>query len=141
MSAPTELSVQHDIQEWLQQNWDPSLSLVAWRERLVSAGWMVPSWTQRWFGRGLPTWANRIVADEIRAIGAVGAPLGAGMSLATPTLFEHGSEQLNEQLIRKTLTGEYTWCQLFSEPGAGSDLASLSTSAVRDGDEWIVNGQ
>jgi len=141
MSTSTEASVQLEVREWLDKNWDPSLSLVEWRDRLVSAGWMVPTLSTRWFGRGLPAWANRIVADELRAIGAVGAPLGAGMSLATPTLFEHGSEQLNEQLIRKTLTGEYTWCQLFSEPGAGSDLASLATSAVRDGDEWIVNGQ
>jgi alkylation response protein AidB-like acyl-CoA dehydrogenase len=63
------------------------------------------------------------------------------MSLAAPTLLEHASDQLNRDLIRPTITGAITWCQLFSEPGAGSDLASLSTTATLDGDEWVLNGQ
>lgn len=122
-------------------NWDPSLSLQAWRELLVDAGWVVPSWSRQCFGRDLPGWADQIVADEIRLIGAVGQPLGSGMSLAAPTIVEHGSDELRQLILRPTLTGEKTWCQLFSEPGAGSDLARLSTSAVLDGDEWVINGQ
>jgi len=122
-------------------NWDPSLSLQAWRELLVDAGWVVPSWSRQCFGRDLPGWADQIVADEIRLIGAVGQPLGSGMSLAAPTIVEHGSDELRQLILRPTLTGEKTWCQLFSEPGAGSDLAGLSTSAVLDGDEWVINGQ
>jgi len=129
------------VRSWLAENWDDELPLVTWRERLVASGWAVPSWPVEWFGRGLPAAADKLVADEIRAAGAVGAPLGAGMSLAAPTIMTHGSDDLRHRVLRPTLTGAVTWTQLFSEPGAGSDLAGLSTTAVRDGDDWIVNGQ
>ena len=141
MNTPSREAVEKDIRQWLMSNWDPSLSLQAWRELLVDAGWAVPSWSRQCFGRDLPGWADQIVADEIRLIGAVGQPLGSGMSLAAPTIVEHGSDELRHLILRPTLTGEKTWCQLFSEPGAGSDLAGLSTSAVLDGDEWVINGQ
>ena len=141
MSTPSREAVEKEIRHWLTSNWDPSLSLQAWRELLVDAGWAVPSWSRQCFGRDLPAWADQVVADEIRSIGAVGQPLGSGMSLAAPTIVEHGSDELRQLILRPTLTGEKTWCQLFSEPGAGSDLAGLSTSAVLDGDEWVINGQ
>jgi alkylation response protein AidB-like acyl-CoA dehydrogenase len=141
MSGVTRETVQQEVRDWLQDNWDPQLSLQAWRERLVDAGWAVPSWSRKWFGRDLPAWADQVVAEELRLIGAVGNPLGSGMSLAAPTIVEHGSDELKRLILRQTLTGEKTWCQLFSEPGAGSDLASLSASAVLDGDEWVINGQ
>jgi len=141
VNTPSREAVEKDIRQWLMSNWDPSLSLQAWRELLVDAGWVVPSWSRQCFGRDLPGWADQIVADEIRLIGAVGQPLGSGMSLAAPTIVEHGSDELRQLILRPTLTGEKTWCQLFSEPGAGSDLAGLSTSAVLDGDEWVINGQ
>ena len=133
--------VAREVAEWLEANWDDRLPLTEWRALLVDSGWAVPSWPARWFGRDLPAWADQVVADELRRIGAVGNPLGSGMTLAAPTLVEHGSDGLNDRFIRRTLTGEYTWCQLFSEPGAGSDLASLSAHAELDGDEWVVNGQ
>jgi alkylation response protein AidB-like acyl-CoA dehydrogenase len=139
--APTETSVRSEVRAWLDREWDPHLGLVAWRERLVDGGWAVPSWPTRWFGRGLPAWADRIVADELRATGAVGTPLGSGMTLAAPTMLQHGSEELLQRVLRPTLTGALHWCQLFSEPGAGSDLAGLTATAVLDGDEWVVNGQ
>ena len=141
MNTPSREAVEKDIRQWLMSNWDPTLSLQAWRELLVDAGWAVPSWSRQCFGRDLPAWADQIVADEIRSIGAVGQPLGSGMSLAAPTIVEHGSDELRQLILRPTLTGEKTWCQLFSEPGAGSDLAGLSASAVLDGDEWVINGQ
>ena len=141
MNTPHREAVEKEIRQWLISNWDPTLSLQAWRELLVDAGWAVPSWSRQCFGRDLPAWADQIVADEIRLIGAVGQPLGSGMSLAAPTIVEHGSDELRQLILRPTLTGEKTWCQLFSEPGAGSDLAGLSTSAVLDGDEWVINGQ
>ncbi|MSO60381.1 MAG: acyl-CoA dehydrogenase [Ilumatobacteraceae bacterium] len=140
-SSPTEQSVRAAVASWISATWDPNMGLLAWREEFVSSGWAVPSWPEQWHGRGLPAWADAVVADALRTAGAVGQPLGGGMSLAAPTLLEHGSDELRTKLLRKTLTGELTWCQLFSEPSAGSDLASLTTTAVQDGDEWIVNGQ
>ena len=136
-----ESEVRDAVRAWLAEAWDPDVGLVAWRERLVEAGWGVPSWPSAWHGRDLPSWADRVVADELRAAGAVGMPLGAGMTLAAPTLLQHGSDELRGRLLRPSLTGALHWCQLFSEPGAGSDLAGLTTTAVRDGDEWVVNGQ
>jgi alkylation response protein AidB-like acyl-CoA dehydrogenase len=138
---PTADAVRAEVRAFLAEQWDPEAALLDWRARLVDAGWAVPSWPVQRLGRGLPAWADPLVADELRAGGAVGLPLGSGTSLAAPTLLEHGSDELLDRLLRPTLTGELTWCQLFSEPGAGSDLAGLTTTAVRDGDEWVLNGQ
>jgi alkylation response protein AidB-like acyl-CoA dehydrogenase len=81
------------------------------------------------------------VTGELAAAGVPGPPDGIGTTLAAPVILEHGTDDLKRRLIRPTVTGEVTWCQLFSEPGAGSDLAGLATRAERDGDEWVVTGQ
>ncbi|MEJ7800419.1 MAG: acyl-CoA dehydrogenase family protein [Ilumatobacter sp.] len=138
---PTEADVVEQVLDWFHGAWDPDLALLDWRDRLVESGWAVPSWSPDWYGRGLPVWAERVAHGAIRGAGGVAAPVGVGMMLAAPTIDEHASDELKRQLLRPTLTGEYVWCQLFSEPGAGSDLAGLKTTAVRDGDTWIVNGQ
>ena len=88
-----------------------------------------------------PAWADRVAHRAIRQAGGVATPLGGGMSLAAPTIYDHASDELKSKYLRQTLTGELTWCQLFSEPGAGSDLAGLRCTASRDGDEWVINGQ
>jgi alkylation response protein AidB-like acyl-CoA dehydrogenase len=129
------------VRSWLADNWDPTLALIDWRRRLAHSRWAAPSWPVEWQGMGLASWADDIVASEIVAAGAVGVPLGAGMGLAAPTILAHGSDRVKSLLLGRILTGEDGWCQLFSEPGNGSDLAGLTTSAVRDGDEWVVNGQ
>ena len=136
-----EHDLRREVRRWLAAGWDPELSLVAWRRRLMDAGWIVPSWPAEWFGRGLPTWADAVVHDELAAVGAPGAPLGGGMTLAAPTLLAHATAELKASLLPSTLTGEVTWTQLFSEPGNGSDLAGLTTRADRNGDEWVINGQ
>jgi len=133
--------IRAELTEWVQQHWSPDIALREWREQLLRAGWAVPSWPQRWHGRGLPAWADDLVASELISLGAVGVPVGSGTWLAAPTILAHGSDELRDRLLAPILTGEQTWCQLFSEPGAGSDLAGLSTSAVLDGDSWVINGQ
>lgn len=137
----SERSVERDVQAWFRSAWDPDLSLRAWRGLLVDSGWAVPSWSEQWFGKGLPAWAERVAHTAIRRAGGVAMPLGAGVGLAAPTIYDHASDHLKDRYLRPTLTGALTWCQLFSEPGAGSDLAGLQATAVRDGDQWVVNGQ
>jgi alkylation response protein AidB-like acyl-CoA dehydrogenase len=93
------------------------------------------------FGRGLPAPLASVVGEEFELAGAVGVAAGAGMNLAAPTLLAMGSPDLQRLHLPAIATGRNAWCQLFSEPGNGSDLAGLTTKAVRDGDEWVVNGQ
>jgi alkylation response protein AidB-like acyl-CoA dehydrogenase len=133
--------IHSELNVWLRGNWDPDLSLVEWRRRLVDARWASPSWPDRWGGRGWPDWTKQAVAATIHEHGAVGIPSGVGAGLAAPTILAHGPDHIRARFLRSIITGEESWCQLFSEPGAGSDLAGLTTSAVLDGDEWIVNGQ
>ncbi|HXW38847.1 MAG TPA: acyl-CoA dehydrogenase family protein, partial [Acidimicrobiales bacterium] len=139
--APDLDDIRLEVSGWIRENWDPELSLVEWRSRLADSGWACPSWPPEWCGRGFPAASVDVVTREIAAAGAVGVPEGVGMHLAAPTILEHGSQSVKEWFIRKTVTGEFTWCQLFSEPGAGSDLAGLTTRADRDGEQWIVTGQ
>lgn len=115
--------------------------MVDWRRRLVDARWAAPAWPERWGGRGWPDWTEAVVAAALATAGAVGLPSGVGTGLAAPTILAHGPDSMRDRFLRPILTGEESWCQLFSEPGAGSDLAGLTTTAVLDGDEWIVNGQ
>jgi alkylation response protein AidB-like acyl-CoA dehydrogenase len=133
--------IRAELGGWTRQHWDPGMALRDWRELLLRAGWAAPSWPRRWHGRGLPAWADELVGSELIRLGAVGVPVGSGTWLAAPTILAHGPDELRDRLLAPTLTGEQTWCQLFSEPGAGSDLGGLSTSAVLDGDSWVVNGQ
>jgi len=140
-NALTEDDVAAQVLDWFNDAWDPDLSLIEWRALLVDSGWAVPSWSSDWLGRDLPAWADRVAHHTIRRAGGVSVPLGGGMGLAAPTMYDHGSDELKHKFLRPTLTGELAWCQLFSEPVAGSDLAGLKTTAEQDGDEWIVNGQ
>jgi alkylation response protein AidB-like acyl-CoA dehydrogenase len=133
--------VRAQVAAWLAGAWDPELSLREWRIRLADSGWGCPTWPREWCGRGLPAAAASVVAEEFTRAGAVGPPGGVGVSLAGPTILEHGSDELKQRFIRPTVTGEIGWCQLFSEPGAGSDIAGLTTTARPDGDGWVVSGQ
>ncbi|MEM7408756.1 MAG: acyl-CoA dehydrogenase family protein [Myxococcota bacterium] len=137
----TEASVRAEVRAWLEAHWDPELSLRDWRERLADSGWGCPTWPEAWYGRGLPLAMESVVRQEFRRAGAVGIASGGGSGLAAPTILEHGSDELKRALLRPIITGEHAWCQLFSEPGSGSDLAGLTTRADRDGDEFVISGQ
>ena len=130
-----------ELKRWLETNWDPDLGLLEWRTRLVDAGWACPTWPTEWGGRGLPVALAETITQTLADFGVPGPPESVGMHLAVPTLLEHGSDDLKSRFLRPTATGEIVWCQLFSEPGAGSDLAGLTTRAELDGDEWVVSGQ
>jgi len=134
-------SVRTEIKSWLAEAWDPELTVGEWWERLADSGWAVPTWPKEWLGRDLPRELAGIVTEELRAAGAAGPPAGLGMLLAGPTILTHGTDEQKARYLRPIVAGQEGWCQLFSEPGAGSDLASLQTKAERDGDEWVVNGQ
>ncbi len=131
-----------ELRAWIAANWDPGLSLARWRELLADAGWACPAWPRGWCGRGLPPSAAAAVTAGLAEAGVPGPPEGVGVVLAAPVILEYAGEELKQWLIRATVTGELTWCQLFSEPGAGSDLAGLATRAEPDGDGgWLVTGQ
>jgi len=131
-----------ELRDWIGANWDPELSLAAWRQRLADSGWACPEWPRDCCGRGLPAAVAAQVAAALTAARIPGPPEGVGVILAAPVIIERGSEDLRGRLVRPTVTAEIMWCQLFSEPGAGSDLAGLSTRAEPDGaGGWLVTGQ
>jgi alkylation response protein AidB-like acyl-CoA dehydrogenase len=130
-----------ELRSWLDDNWDPDLTVAQWWERLGVAGWAAPTLPTNAYGRGVPRSDGVRIAQEITAYGAVGAPGGLGLMLAAPTIATHGTQEQIDRYVRAIVTGQEAWCQLFSEPGAGSDLAGLTSRAIREGDEWIVNGQ
>jgi alkylation response protein AidB-like acyl-CoA dehydrogenase len=130
-----------ELQSFLESEWDPDLTVAEWWEKLGTEGWSAPAWPEAHYGRGLSAADAGRVARAIADFGALGAPGGLGLLLAGPTIVTHGSDEQKKVWLRDIVTGQKGWCQLFSEPGAGSDLAGLNSKAVRDGEEWIVNGQ
>jgi alkylation response protein AidB-like acyl-CoA dehydrogenase len=142
MAAPTStIDLTDELTAWLESNWDPDLTVAEWWERLGLAGWSAPSLPENAYGRGLSRNDAVQVQQRIAEFGALGAPAGLGLLLAAPTIATHGSQEQIDLYVRGIVTGQRAWCQLFSEPGAGSDLAGLTARAMKDGDEWIVSGQ
>jgi alkylation response protein AidB-like acyl-CoA dehydrogenase len=130
-----------ELRAWLEANWDPDLTVRDWWQRLGDAGWSAPSLPTNAYGRSLSRNDAVRVQQELGDHGALGAPAGLGLMLAAPTIATHGTQEQIDLYVHDIVTGKKAWCQLFSEPGAGSDLAGLTTRALLDGDEWIVNGQ
>ena len=113
----------------------------AWHRALYEAGFVGMGWPREYGGRGARPMEQAIVAEEMARANVPGTINGLGIGIVGPTLIAHGTEAQKQRYVKKILTAEELWCQLYSEPDAGSDLASLKTSAVRDGDEYVVNGQ
>ena len=137
----SESEIIEELDQWLNENWDPEITVEEWWNRLGLSGWGAPMWPEEWFGKGLQRAESVAVQNRIAEFGALGAPGGLGLLLAGPTIIDHGTDEQKDTLVRDIITGQKAWCQLFSEPGAGSDVAGLSSRAVKDGDEWIINGQ
>jgi alkylation response protein AidB-like acyl-CoA dehydrogenase len=126
---------------WAHEHWDPELTVADWWRRLADAGYAAPMLPDELGGRGYTRDLALAVSAGLAEVGVVGPPTGLGLMLAAPTIAAHGDDEQKRTLIPRILDGTDAWCQLFSEPGAGSDLAGLQTRAVRDGDEFVVSGQ
>ena len=137
---PTEETIRAEVGAWLDENWDPELTLGEWWRRVADARYGMPGLPEPW-GRDYDRQSVRAVRAVFRERRVLGPPGGVGNSLTLPTVLAHGTPEQIERYVPGILDGSEGWCQLFSEPGAGSDLAGLQTRAERDGDEWIVNGQ
>jgi alkylation response protein AidB-like acyl-CoA dehydrogenase len=112
-----------------------------WNRELADARYAAIAWPPEWGGRGADLMDQVVFAEEMHRAGAPGTLNPLGLSNIAPAIIEHGTDEQRETLLPRMLRGDDIWCQGFSEPNAGSDLASLTTSAVRDGDHWVVNGQ
>ncbi|MFN3238050.1 MAG: acyl-CoA dehydrogenase family protein [Pseudomonadales bacterium] len=112
-----------------------------WMERMGEKGWIVPTWPTEYGGGGLDAAHARVLQEEMSRINARPAHVGMGISMIGPALLEYGNEEQKAQHLPKIAKGEIWWCQGYSEPNSGSDLASLQTKAVVDGDDYIINGQ
>ena len=141
MSEINEASVRAEVRVWLEANWNPDYGLVEWRNKLVDSGWGAPTWPKRWYGRDLPQAMVPVIEEEFKRIGAVGVARVGIRVLAAATILTHGTDAQKERFLRTSMTGEEAWCQLFSEPGSGSDAAGAVTRADRKGDHWVINGQ
>ncbi len=121
---------------------DPAARQAAidWHAALAERDWVAPHWPAEYGGGGLSPMEQFIFNQELAESGAPGVG-GSGVNMLGPTLIVHGSDEQKEQYLPPILNGEVTWAQGYSEPGSGSDLASLTTRAVRDGDDFIINGQ
>jgi alkylation response protein AidB-like acyl-CoA dehydrogenase len=144
-----------EIRTWLVENlpagWfdegfelDPAAKLefqTAWTRKLFEGGWICATWPKEYGGKGLSTMDAVVLNEEFAR---AGAPMRAdffGDTLVGPTILQWGTEEQKQDFLPKILSGQIAWCQGFSEPDAGSDLAGLKTKAVLDGDEWVINGQ
>jgi alkylation response protein AidB-like acyl-CoA dehydrogenase len=130
-----------EVNAWLRDNWDPDLTVEQWWRIVAAAGWTAPQFPVEYGGKGLPLSAVRTVHSAFAKFGALRPAGGLGLLMAAPTIYTCGTPEQIEQHLWRILEGSVGWCQLFSEPGAGSDLAGLTTRAERDGDRWIINGQ
>ncbi len=139
-----------EVRAWLEANFPSELRFpsrrlgyhqaTAWHRTLNARGWAAPGWPQQYGGMGLSAYRQVIFAEEMDRVGAFIIP-NFGITMLGPLLLRYGTETQRTEYLPRILSGEHLWCQGYSEPGAGSDLASLRTSAELDGDDYVVNGQ
>ncbi|HYI45092.1 MAG TPA: acyl-CoA dehydrogenase family protein [Actinomycetota bacterium] len=151
--SPEHTAIRAEASAWLEEHfprWKAEAGdvdgraieeLRAWQRILAESAWGAPAWPVEYGGRGFGVVESAIWQEEKAKVGA-NIPFNVpGFGMAGPTIISHGTDDQKERFLPSLLAGEHIWCQLFSEPGAGSDLASLSTRAVQEDDEWVVTGQ
>ncbi len=158
--TPEEAAFRQEVRSWLQANGtlrtaddeapdplgekiddDGIKAAKEWQKKKADAGWACITWPKEYGGRGASAIQSVIWNQEESKIATPPAIFGIGTGMCGPTVMTHGTPEQKERWIPKLLSGEEVWCQLFSEPSAGSDLAGLRSTAVRDGDDWLINGQ
>lgn len=154
--SPQEEAFRQEIRSWLTANMPPSYTgdafeersaderfdlQLAWQQQLHTGNWVGIHWPKEYGGRGSTILEQVIYSEELARVHAPGIANMLGVMLVGPTLIHWGTEEQKKRFIPKILSAEEIWCQGYSEPGAGSDLASLQTRAVEDGDFFVINGQ
>ncbi|WP_006242764.1 acyl-CoA dehydrogenase family protein [Mycolicibacterium tusciae] len=149
-ALPTPDELRAEVRDWLRDNWTPlpkstdpwasSPERIAWLEKVLDAGYAVPTYPADWFGRGYPNKLANVIGQEFAAIKAPGSRQDK-YNIPANTVLALGTGKLKDDLLRGFLVERSRTCLLYSEPGAGSDLASVRTTAVKQGDQWVVNGQ
>jgi alkylation response protein AidB-like acyl-CoA dehydrogenase len=149
--SPTEEAFRDEVRSWLEENNpgpEPEATLEEiiplrqeWQRKLYDAGWAGISWPEEYGGRGATQIEQAIFAQEAARAEMPPPANILGLAMGGPVVIAHGTEEQKQRYLKPILTAEEIWCQGFSEPESGSDLASLKTKAVKDGDEWVVTGQ
>lgn len=147
-----------ETREWLEANcpekmrnlsfhWEDAHQIYSrpeaavWLERMAEKGWVAPTWPQEYGGGGLDLEHASVLSQEMKRIRATSPSSGMGLTMIGPTLLEFGTEEQKQRHLPSICNGTISWCQGYSEPGAGSDLAALQTRAVLEGDHFVINGQ
>jgi alkylation response protein AidB-like acyl-CoA dehydrogenase len=148
--SPNELEFRDEVRAWLEENhpgpdpddFDEALAFRRdWQGQMHEAGWAGISWPKEYGGRGSTMIEQAIFAQEMARADAPPPVNVLGLAMGGPVVIAHGSEEQKQRYLEPILSAEEIWCQGFSEPESGSDLASLKTKAVKDGDEWVITGQ
>ncbi len=154
--SPQDEAFRNDLRTWLEANKrhapaprnmmaeesdDDWKDRVGWHKKLNEGGWVAVNWPKEYGGRGATVMQRLIYREELQRLNLNEPFIGMGISLLGPTLMHWGNDEQKRRYLPSILKGEEIWCQGYSEPGAGSDLASLQTRAVADGDDFVVNGQ
>src|SRR5262245_52759728 len=140
-----DVAFRKQVRSWLEQNMPRQIRNLderkAWHRRLYEGGYLGMGWPKEYGGQGARPMEQAIVADEMARAGAPAPTNSLGVGIVGPTIVVHGTDAQKRRYLRKILTAEEMWCQLYSEPNAGSDLAALRTAAEDRGDHFLVNGQ
>lgn len=140
-NLPKELCVEDARDERIAPDRETFIKRRAWQRKMYDAGWVGISWPKQYGGQGADLMEQVIFDEEYTDARAPVLPGYSGIALCGPTLMQWGTDEQKDRFLQRTLSGDVIWCQGYSEPGAGSDLAGLQTRAVEDGDDFVVNGQ